>query len=117
MYNTFRCLPKCLNRRGAETLFDQLFKALSDPTRRQILKMLQQDDMTAGDIAGCFDISNPSISHHLNVLKQTGLVLDERKGQYIYYSLNTTVFQDALAWLSEFMDKKRKVEDNGKNNG
>ncbi len=98
-------------------MFDQLFKALSDPTRRQILRMLQQDDMTAGNIAGCFDISNPSVSHHLNVLKRAGLVLDERKGQYIYYSLDTTVFQDALAWLSELMGKKRKGEVDGKNNG
>ena len=75
------------------------FKALADPTRRKILKLLRQRDMTAGEIAGHFTISKPSISHHLNSLKQARLVLDERQGQFIYYSLNTTVFQEIISWL------------------
>jgi len=93
-------------------VFDSLFKALSDPTRREILKMLRQGDMTAGDIARHFDISKPSMSHHLNVLKQAELVLDERRGQYIYYSLNTTVFQDVLAWLADLVENNRKGDKN-----
>ena len=72
------------------------FKALSDPIRRKILTMLKDKDMTAGDIAQHFDISKPSISHHLNILKQAGMVLDERKGQFIYYSINTSVFEDVV---------------------
>ena len=78
------------------------FKALSDPTRRRILKLLSARDMTAGEIAECFDISKPSISHHLNTLKTAGLVLDERKGQNIIYSLNMTVFQDLIKWFFDF---------------
>ena len=58
--------------------------------------MLKDKDMTAGDIAQHFDISKPSISHHLNILKQAGMVLDERKGQFIYYSINTSVFEDVV---------------------
>lgn len=78
------------------------FKALSDPTRREILKLLSDRDMTAGEIADCFDITKPSISHHLATLKGAGLVLDERKGQNIVYSLNLTVFQDLMKWFLDF---------------
>jgi ArsR family transcriptional regulator len=78
---------------------NQLFKALSDPTRRRILEMLSQGDMTAGQIANAFDISKPSISHHLNALKAAGLVLDMRDGQNILYSLNTTSFQQVVQWI------------------
>ncbi len=81
-----------------------MLKAIADPTRRRILKILRQDDMTAGEIAEHFDISKPSISHHLSVLKQAGLVQNERKGQFIYYSLNTTVFQELISWLHDLMD-------------
>lgn len=75
------------------------FKALSDPTRREILRLLSRSDLTAGAIAERFDMTKPSISHHLATLKHAGLVLDERRGQNIIYSLNTTVFQDVLAWV------------------
>ncbi len=81
------------------------FKALSDPTRREILRLLTAGDLTAGEIAERFKITKPSISHHLGVLKQAGLVTDERRGQNIVYTLNTTVFQDVLAWLMNFMEK------------
>ncbi|GKS10454.1 autorepressor SdpR family transcription factor [Paenibacillus chitinolyticus] len=81
------------------------FKALSDPTRRQILKLLKEKDLSAGEIADHFQMSKPSISHHLSVMKQAKLVLDERKGQSIIYSLNTTVIQDALGWLMDFTHK------------
>ena len=74
--------------------------------------MLRRGDLTAGEIAEQFNLTKPSISHHLNVLKQAGLVQDVRKGQNIYYSLNTTVFQDVLGWFFEVMgshDDKEKV--------
>lgn len=76
-----------------------LFKALNDETRRQILEMLKQKDMTAGDIAEAFNISKPSISHHLDILKRADLVSSEKKGQFITYSLNTTILEDVLKWI------------------
>ena len=84
--------------------FNMAFKALSDATRREILRMLQEGDLSAGEIAGQFDMSKPSISHHLNILKQAGLVQDLRKGQNIYYSLNTTVFQELIGWFYEILN-------------
>lgn len=78
------------------------FKALSDPTRRKILELLQEKDYTAGEIADFFDITKPSISHHLSILKGAELVIADRHGQFIYYSLNTTVFQELLKWFYDF---------------
>lgn len=75
------------------------FKALSDPTRRKILQLLKVKDLTAGDIADQFNISKPSISHHLNILKQAKLVEDERQGQSIIYSINLSVMQEAMGWF------------------
>jgi len=83
------------------------FKALSDSTRREILSLLKRQDLSAGEIAEQFNISKPSISHHLNILKQAGLVIDERKGQNIYYSLNTSVLEDVLSW---FLQLRRREE-------
>lgn len=85
---------------------NEVFKAFSDKTRREILQHLKERDMTAGEIADLFNISKPSISHHLNTLKQAGLVMDERQGQNIFYSLNTTVFQELLRWVVAFCDKE-----------
>lgn len=79
-----------------------IFKALADPTRRVILEMLLQKDLTAGQIAERFEMSKPSISHHLNQLKLAGLVQDERRGQHVVYSLNTKVLQDILTWIVPF---------------
>jgi DNA-binding transcriptional ArsR family regulator len=79
------------------------FKALSDPTRRQIIQLLKERDLTAGEIADHFAMTKPSISHHLNSLKQAGLVLDERKGQNIVYTLNTTVVQEVLSWFMDIL--------------
>jgi ArsR family transcriptional regulator len=78
---------------------NQLFKALNDPIRREILKHLRSGDLTAGEIAGHFDISKPSISHHLEILRNAGLVSSEKKGQFICYSINTTVLDDILEWI------------------
>ncbi|HIS25932.1 MAG TPA: winged helix-turn-helix transcriptional regulator [Candidatus Pullilachnospira intestinigallinarum] len=83
-------------------MLNDAFKALSDPTRRKILELLQERDRTAGEIADCFDMAKPSISHHLNVLKNAGFILDERKGQNIIYSLNTTIFQEIMKWFFDF---------------
>ena len=84
---------------------NKLFKALNDPTRRQILDLLKKKDLTAGEIAEEFNISKPSISHHLDQLKQAGLVSSEREGQFITYSLDTTVLEEATQWLFQLLNK------------
>ena len=78
------------------------FKALGDPTRRKILELLSEGEMTAGDIAAHFDMAKPSVSHHLNTLKAAGLVTDSRRGQNIVYCLNLTVFQEIMKWFYDF---------------
>ena len=83
-----------------------LFKALNDTTRREILELLKKKDLTAGEIADQFNISKPSISHHLDLLKQAGLVESVKEGQYIYYSLNTTVMDEIVKWFIQFKAKK-----------
>jgi ArsR family transcriptional regulator, arsenate/arsenite/antimonite-responsive transcriptional repressor len=77
----------------------EVFKAISDPTRRQVLKLLQGGSKSAGELAEAFDITRGSLSHHFNVLKAADLVRCERRGQQIVYSLNTTVFEDVAAVL------------------
>ncbi|HOA82228.1 MAG TPA: autorepressor SdpR family transcription factor [Defluviitaleaceae bacterium] len=84
---------------------DSVFKALSDKSRRQILKLLREKDLSAGEIAKSFNISKPSLSHHLNILKQANLVQTERQGQNIIYSLNTTALQELLSWIYDFREK------------
>jgi ArsR family transcriptional regulator, arsenate/arsenite/antimonite-responsive transcriptional repressor len=86
-----------------------VFKALNDPTRRQILELLQEKDLTAGEIAQQFNISFPSISHHLDLLKQAKLVTSEKDGQYVYYSLNTTVVDEIMKWFLQFKIKKKQT--------
>ena len=78
---------------------NKVFKALNDETRRSILQLLRNQPMTAGDIADKFDMSKPSISHHLDLLFQAELVAREKKGQFIHYSINTTVLEDLFEWL------------------
>ncbi|WP_108022114.1 autorepressor SdpR family transcription factor [Melghirimyces profundicolus] len=90
---------------------NEAFKALSNPTRRKILRILRAGDRTAGEIAGSFSMSKPSLSHHLNVLKQAQLVLRERKGQHIVYSLNTTVLQEVMRWFLDFTDNSFREEE------
>jgi DNA-binding transcriptional ArsR family regulator len=87
---------------------DKLFKALNDPTRREILVLLRKKDMNAGEIADRFNISKPSISHHLDLLKQADLVLAEKNGQFVNYSLNTSVLDECLAWLLELKNKNKQ---------
>ena len=77
-------------------MHDSAFKALSDPTRRGILTLLKKKDMAVGDINKHFPITMASLSHHLDILKRADLVISERKGQMIFYSLNTSVFQELM---------------------
>lgn len=83
-----------------------IFKALNDETRRRILELLKEKDMTAGEIADRFHISKPSISHHLDILKRADLVSNEKRGQFVLYSLNTTILDDVLAWLLTLKQQK-----------
>lgn len=80
-----------------------LFKALADPTRREILSQLRAGSLTAGELAEVFTITKASLSHHFNLLKQADLVRTERRGQHIVYSLNTTVLQDAASLLLDLV--------------
>lgn len=83
----------------------EAFKALADPTRRRILELLRDGDLTAGEIADHFDMTKPSLSHHLGTLKAAGLVEAERDGQNIVYSLDTTVLQDLMGWFYSLTDR------------
>lgn len=91
---------------------NQVFKALADPSRREILRLLGRGEMTAGQLAERFEMTKPSMSHHFSVLKEAGLIRSRREGQQIWYSLNTTVVQDVLAWAVDLMEatarKRRK---------
>lgn len=75
--------------------------ALADPTRREILNLLKQSRMSVGDIVKNFSVSGTAISRHLSVLKEAGLIRDEREGKFIYYELNTTVLEEIMLWMSE----------------
>jgi len=85
---------------------NELFKALSDENRRRILDLLRDRDLTVGEIADHFEMSKPGISQHLSVLKNANLVFAEKKGQYVYYSLNASVFQDVMKWIIQFNQNK-----------
>ena len=87
----------------------EVFKAISDPSRRKVLKLLQAGSLTAGQLAEAFDITKGSLSHHFNVLKAADLVRCERRGQQIVYSLNTTVFEDVATLLLDLF----RVDDKG----
>lgn len=77
---------------------NNIFKALNDKTRRDILILLKEKDRSAGEIAEQFNISKPSISHHLDILKRADMVTSEKKGQFVIYSINTTIIDDLLQW-------------------
>jgi len=89
-----------------------LFKALGDPTRRDIIALLRKRDMNAGEIADHFSISKPSISHHLDLLRQANVVISIKEGQFITYSLNTTVFDEMVKWVIDLSDKKKQTKKN-----
>ena len=84
------------------------FKAIADPARREILRLLRAGEMTAGDLAGHFDMSKPTMSHHFAVLADADLITRRREGQTIWYGLNPTVLQDVLAWMLDLTDTDPK---------
>ncbi len=85
---------------------DTIFKALSDKNRRKILNILKEKDMTVGEIAKHFKITGASLSHHLDILKRTRLIVSERQGQFIRYSLNTSVFEETMKGIINLFNKK-----------
>jgi len=87
---------------------DILFKALQDDTRREILNMLRNGDLTAGEIAAAFNISKPSISYHLDLLKQARLISSKKEGQFVRYTLETTVLDEALGWIIGLISQGKK---------
>lgn len=88
---------------------NDVWTAMADPTRRKILSLLKQNDMNAGEIAEHFNMTKPSISHHLNQLKQANLVVAEKKGQNIIYSLNLSVVEEILQLISELAGRKEEA--------
>ena len=89
-----------------------IWSAMADPTRREILTLLQKHDMTAGEIADRFELTNATVSHHLKILREAGLVLAEKEKQTITYSLNLTVFQDFLKGVAGFLNVKGEDDEN-----
>ena len=86
---------------------DLLFRALQDTTRRGILEMLRKRDLNAGEIAEAFRMRKPSISYHLDLLKQANLVSARREGQFIVYSLETTVLDESIGWILNLIEKRK----------
>lgn len=86
-------------------------RALADPIRREILNMLKEKSLSAGEIVERFDVTNASISRHLSVLKEADLIRDTRKGKFIYYELNTSVLEDIMLWISELKGEDSHVEE------
>ena len=89
---------------------NEVFKALSDPTRREILRLLAGGERTAGELADQFDMTKPTVSHHFNVLKAAELVRTRRDGQQIYYALNTTVLQDVMTRIYDLFGAVNQAE-------
>lgn len=85
--------------------FQETFKALSDPVRREILVMLRDGKMSAGEIGSKFDMTGATISYHLSQLKKAELILEDRQKNFIYYELNASVFEEIMLWLSQFGGK------------
>lgn len=90
--------------------FAETFKALSDPVRRDILVMLRRGKMTAGDIAEKFELTNATVSYHLSQLKKADLLVETRVKNYIFYELNTSVFEEVMLWISQFSERKDRDE-------
>lgn len=87
---------------------NETFRALADPTRREILGMLRHGEITAGALAEQFDMTKPAMSHHFKVLKDADLITSRREGQQIWYGLNTTVVQDLLTWAMELVGERKR---------
>ena len=82
--------------------FQETMKALSDKTRRDILMMLKDKKMTAGEIVDCFNMTGATVSHHLSILKEAGLVRTQRQGKYIYCEINLSVMEEIITWINNF---------------
>lgn len=93
---------------------EETFKALSDPVRREILMMLRDGKKTAGEIAAHFQMTGATVSYHLSQLKKAELILEERQKNFIYYRLNTSVFEEMMLWIAQFSDRKEEGEENEK---
>ena len=91
--------------------FPETFKALADPVRREILIMLKQGKLSAGEIGQAFDMTGATISYHLSQLKKAGLVIESKQKNYVYYELNTSVFEDVMLWFSQFGGNKNENEE------
>ncbi len=96
---------------------NEAFKAIADPTRREILRLLRRGEMTAGDLAERFDMTKPTMSHHFAVLKEADLLTSRRDGQQIWYGLNTTVVQDLMAWAMDLIRSDSRTKDDQKQDG
>ena len=95
----------------------ETLKAISDPVRRKIIEMLRKEKMTAGDIANKFNLTNSTVSYHLSYLKKADLVKEEKYKKYIYYKLNTSVFEEILVWIYQFgKDDEKGVNNNEEKN-
>lgn len=89
----------------------QTLKALSDPTRRDILNLLKRGRMSAGEIAEQFPVSAPSVSRHLAVLRNADLIRDTREGKYIFYEINTSVLEEAILWITDLKGDRDNAEE------
>ena len=90
--------------------FSETMKALSDPVRREILNMLKSGSMTAGDIAGRFDMTGATVSYHLSQLKKAGLIFESREKTFIYYSLHASVLEEVLLWIQSLRGEEHHEE-------
>lgn len=90
--------------------FAETFKALSDPGRREILMLLKSGKMTAGDIGSHFDMTGATISYHLSQLKKSGLILESKFKNYIYYEISASVFEEVMMWFTQFGGKNDEKE-------
>ena len=91
--------------------FAETFKALSDPIRREILMVLRDGSMSAGEIGSHFDMTGATISYHLKILKKAELIFEKKEGNYIYYTLNTSVVEEVMLWLSELKGGNHDVKE------
>lgn len=104
-------LENILNRKAVVTIgFPDTFKALSDPVRREILIMLKNGKLTAGDISAEFDMTGATISYHLAQLKKAGLVIETKFKNYIYYEIQVSVLEEISLWVSQFWEKQDEKE-------
>ncbi|NDK08802.1 autorepressor SdpR family transcription factor [Candidatus Gracilibacteria bacterium] len=85
---------------------NSIYKALGDPNRRKILEILKEGDLSVNEILKHFSITQASLSHHLDILKRSNLVIDDKRGQFVYYSLNVSVFEEFVKGLMDFIEKK-----------